>query len=184
MTRIVALTLSLWTTLVLSVFQHAHCFSSSTIDTTKAYRKSPVTVKAGSEGVADEDDDVSLEAFQARKKKQELQRAEELAKEEEDSFDGYALRDVILEKWGKCYDVDFNRVDSFGFRQLYLNIMPFHLGGRRFRHETELDYLCHLQAVAEILDKYDQVSDLLYFQCEFERHQSKHTFRLGLSLPK
>ena len=27
------------------------------------------------------------------------------------------------------------------------NIMPFRLGGKRFRHETEYDYLCHLQAV-------------------------------------
>ena len=25
--------------------------------------------------------------------------------------------------------------------------MPFRLGGKRFRHETEYDYLCHLQAV-------------------------------------
>ena len=74
-------------------------------------------------------------------------------------FDGYAMRGVILEKWGRCYDVDFNRVDSFGFKSLYLNILPFQLGGRRFRHATELDYLCHLQAVVEILVKYKQVSD-------------------------
>jgi hypothetical protein len=96
------------------------------------------------------DEDLSLEAFQARKQQQEHQKDEEV-------FDGYAMRDVIHEKWGKCYDVEFNRVDSFGFPQLYLNIMPFHLGGRRFRHETELDYLYHLQAVVEILDKYEQV---------------------------
>jgi hypothetical protein len=96
------------------------------------------------------DENVSLEAFQARKQQQEHQ-------EDEEVFDGYAMRDVLHEKWGKCYDVEFNRVESFGFPQLYLNIMPFHLGGRRFRHETELDYLCHLQAVVEILDKYEQV---------------------------
>ena len=30
------------------------------------------------------------------------------------------------------------------------NVMPFRLGGRRFRHETEYDYLCHLQAVVRI----------------------------------
>jgi hypothetical protein len=101
-----------------------------------------------------EDDDISLEAFQARKRQQEEAEQQEV----EEEFDGYDMRDVILEKWGLCYDVDFNRVDHFGFPQLYLNIFPFHLGGRRFRHETELDYLCHLQAVVDILLKYDQVS--------------------------
>ncbi len=107
------------------------------------------------------DDDsigVDMETFQARKKK--LQET----KEKEDSlpeFDGYALRDVIYEKWGYCYDVDFNRVDSFGLRSLYLNVLPFHLGGRRFRHETEMDYLCHLQAVVEILEKYGQLGYVL-----------------------
>jgi len=104
-----------------------------------------------------EDDDVSLEAFQARKRRNE----EQNSKDDLEEFDGYAMRDVILEKWGKCFDVDFNRVDSFGFKNLYLNVVPFHLGGRRFRHETELDYLCHLQAVVEVLQKYDQVRDLM-----------------------
>ena len=45
--------------------------------------------------------------------------------------------------------IDIMRKFSFGTgddggRQ---NVMPFRLGGRRFRHETEYDYLCHLQAV-------------------------------------
>ena len=101
-----------------------------------------------------EDDDINLEAFQARKRQQE-EAAEQQDVDEE--FDGYAMRDIIYEKWGLCYDVDFNRVDSFGFRQLYLNILPFYLGGRRFRHKSELDYLCHLQAVVEILQKYKQL---------------------------
>ena len=80
----------------------------------------------------------------------------------ENEFDGYALRDAIFTKYGKCYDVDFQPVQSFGFKELYLNILPFHLNGRRFRHETELDYLCHLQAVVEILIKYDQLEYVLY----------------------
>lgn len=100
-----------------------------------------------------DDDELNMDAFKARKRQQE----EVNERDSEEEFDGYALRDVIYEKWGKCYDVDFNRVDSFGFRNLYLNILPFHLGARRFRHETELDYLCHLQAVVEILEKYGQV---------------------------
>ena len=71
-----------------------------------------------------------------------------------------------------------------------MNILPFRLGGKRFRRkslnvlhsqfiilllqhsqrpfffslysdETELDYLCHLQAVVEILQKYDQLDYVL-----------------------
>ena len=80
---------------------------------------------------------------------------------ENSDYDGYAFRDAIYQKWGKCYDVDFQPVQSFGFKELYLNVLPFHLGSKRFRHRTELDYLCHLQAVVEILEKYDQLDYVL-----------------------
>mmetsp|Transcript_13183 Transcript_13183/g.27702 ORF Transcript_13183/g.27702 Transcript_13183/m.27702 type:complete len:120 (-) Transcript_13183:312-671(-) len=39
----------------------------------------------------------------------------------------------------------------------YLDVLPFHLAGRRVRHEAEMDYLYHLQVVVEILQKYDQL---------------------------
>jgi len=81
--------------------------------------------------------------------------------EEEEEFDGYALRDIIYAKYEQCYDVEFQRVDSYGFRTVYLNIMPFRLGKRPFRHATEMDYLCHLQAVVEILVKYNQLEYVL-----------------------
>lgn len=81
--------------------------------------------------------------------------------EEEQEFDGYMLRDAIYNKWGQCFDVNFQPVTTFGFRELYLNVMPFRLGSKRFRHETELDYLCHLQAIVEILEKYDQLDYVL-----------------------
>lgn len=63
------------------------------------------------------------------------------------SFYTRQLRDAIYNKWGQCFDVNFQPVSTFGFRELYLNVMPVCLGSKRFRHETELDYLCHLQAV-------------------------------------
>ncbi|MGK3760362.1 MAG: hypothetical protein ACI8RD_012679 [Bacillariaceae sp.] len=107
----------------------------------------------------DDTDDVSLDGFQKARKRRDEQFQKEQDKIQE--YDGYFLRDVIYAKWGFCYDVDFNRVDSFGTK-LYLNVLPFHLGGRnKFRHETELDYLCHLQAVIEILEKYDQLDYVL-----------------------
>jgi len=43
-----------------------------------------------------------------------------------------------------------------------LNILPFHLGRRPFRHASEYDYLCHLQAVVEILREYNQLDYVLY----------------------
>eukprot|EP00559_Dactyliosolen_fragilissimus_P002434 CAMPEP_0184863418 /NCGR_PEP_ID=MMETSP0580-20130426/11000_1 /TAXON_ID=1118495 /ORGANISM="Dactyliosolen fragilissimus" /LENGTH=201 /DNA_ID=CAMNT_0027361735 /DNA_START=306 /DNA_END=908 /DNA_ORIENTATION=+ len=85
----------------------------------------------------------------------------EMNEEEQTEFDGYALRDTIYNKWGKCFDIDFQPVQSFGFKELYLNVLPFHLGGRRFRHDSEYDYLCHLQAIVEILIKYDQLDYIL-----------------------
>lgn len=106
-------------------------------------------------GETNDEDGLSLEAFQRAKEKQAQENLE-------NEFDGYALRDVILQKWGACYDVDFNRVDSFGFRSLYLNVLPFRLGKRPFRHVSEYDYLCHLQAVVEILQEYKQLDYVLY----------------------
>jgi len=93
-----------------------------------------------------------------------------------DEFDGYQMRDAIYNKYGECFDLEFQRVDSYGFRQVYLNVLPFRLGGRRFRHETELDYLCHLQAVVEILMKYDQL-DYVLLQLE----ETKKKPRAGTS---
>eukprot|EP00816_Leptocylindrus_hargravesii_P002847 CAMPEP_0196815290 /NCGR_PEP_ID=MMETSP1362-20130617/48867_1 /TAXON_ID=163516 /ORGANISM="Leptocylindrus danicus, Strain CCMP1856" /LENGTH=152 /DNA_ID=CAMNT_0042192195 /DNA_START=204 /DNA_END=662 /DNA_ORIENTATION=- len=83
-------------------------------------------------------------------------------KEEDDNeFDGYAMRDAILAKFGKCFDMDFKRVDNMGKRDLYLNVMPFHLKSRQFRHASEYDYLCHLQAIVDILIKYDRLDYVL-----------------------
>lgn len=99
----------------------------------------------------------TLDAFQKAKEQLEVN-----ADEESDEFNGYDFRDIILAKWGKCYDVDFNRVESFGFKKVYLNVFPFYLGRKPFRHATEYDYLCHLQAVVEILQEYGQLKYVLY----------------------
>jgi hypothetical protein len=99
-----------------------------------------------------DESELNFDAFQARRRKLE----------KEERFDGYSLRDLIFEKWGEYYDVDFNRVDSFGFREIYLNIYPFKMGGRgKWRHNSELDYLMHLQAVVEILEKYGQLENVI-----------------------
>jgi hypothetical protein len=109
----------------------------------------------------DDDDDFSLGAFQKAKDKQKQQQQKQLDIKAMEDFDGYALRDVIFDKWGSYYDVNFNRMDSFRSRQLYLNILPYQLGRKPCRHDTELDYLSHLQAVVEILRKYEQLDYVL-----------------------
>ena len=81
--------------------------------------------------------------------------------EEENVFDGYAMRDAVLAKFGKCFDMDFRRVDNMGQRDLYLNVLPFHLKSRQFRHASEHDYLCHLQAIVDILIKYNRLDHVL-----------------------
>jgi len=108
--------------------------------------------------------------------------------EEEKPFDGYDMRDAIFEKFGKCFDMDFRRVDNMGKRDLYLNVMPFHLNSRRFRHASELDYLCHLQAIVEILTKYDRLDYVLAQMQETTKKPRASTspliavpFRLDLS---
>lgn len=110
-----------------------------------------------------DDGDLSMEAFQRAKEQMQVEN------KELEEFDGYDLRDIILEKWGACFDVDFNRVDSFGFKSVYLNVLPFKLGRRPFRHDTEYDYLCHLQAVVEILQEYKQLDYILYQIAETDK---------------
>lgn len=113
----------------------------------------------------DEDDDsLSLAAFQQEinKRTPPPPTQQENCEEEEEVFDGYVMRDILVEKWGHAFDLEFQPVEALGFKEIYLNVMPFRLGSKRFRHATELDYLCHLQAIVEILLKYNQVGTVLY----------------------
>ena len=102
--------------------------------------------------INDGDEEINLSSFQKELSKRQQQQdimvdSEEMASvtsitdaddnaDTEEEFDGYAMRDAILNKWGECFDVDFNRVDSYGFRSVYLNILPFRLGGKRFRRKS------------------------------------------------
>lgn len=111
------------------------------------------------EEVIDEDS-LSLAAFQQERDRREPTLPPD--DDDEEEFDGYVMRDIIVEKWGEAFDLEFQRVEAMGFKEIYLNVMPFKMGSRRFRHATEMDYLCHLQAVVEILLKYNQVGYVLY----------------------
>ncbi|GMI43685.1 hypothetical protein TeGR_g2451 [Tetraparma gracilis] len=76
-------------------------------------------------------------------------------------FDGYALRDAIVGKWGVPFDVMFRPVTSLGNTGIYCNVMPVAFGTRKCQHRTEQEYLQHLQAVVEILDEYNNLTGFL-----------------------
>ena len=150
--------LSFWLLIALAVDklnQSVDCFTFQTISQQRRWQSLSFSASVDSNEF---DDDLSLDAFQ--KARADVSR--DNIQQEDKEFDGYDFRDIIYAKWGQCFDVDFNRVDSFGIKSVYLNIYPFHLGRKPFRHVSEYDYLCHLQAVVEILQEYGQLEYVLY----------------------
>ena len=80
-------------------------------------------------------------------------------------------------------DVDFQRDASLN--QVYCTVLPIAFGQKlKCRHETELDYLMHLQGVVEVLRKYDQLQDFVAFVDETNKAPKAGTdsvpFRLNL----
>ncbi len=100
-----------------------------------------------------DNDDEWLSAFSKAKETKEQEENDDL--EERPGFDGYALRDLLKTKWGAPLDVDFQKIGD----KVYCTVLPLLGYGSplRSRHETELDYLMHLQGVIEILNKYDNL---------------------------
>ncbi|KAL3945904.1 MAG: hypothetical protein SGBAC_000055 [Bacillariaceae sp.] len=114
----------------------------------------------------DENDDSGawMEAFAAEKDKR-------IPTEESDApIDGYGLRDLLVAKWGVPLDLDFQR-SAFQVDVLYCAILPVVGYGVRKgrgralpgRHESELNYLMHLQGVIEVLAQYDQLEGFMAF---------------------
>ena len=64
--------------------------------------------------------EMSLSSFQNELAKRKEEESTNSNDDEEEEFDGYALRDCIFAKYGVCFDVEFQRVDSYGFRTVYL----------------------------------------------------------------
>ena len=106
-----------------------------------------------------DDDEAWINAFQAAKNK----RNNEVSQTTEIEFDGYAMRDLLMSKWGAPLDIDFQ--SSPMTSTLYCTILPVvgYGSSLRSRHSSELDYLMHLQAVVEILAKYDNLDTFINF---------------------
>ncbi|KAL7525593.1 hypothetical protein ACHAXR_001071 [Thalassiosira sp. AJA248-18] len=98
-------------------------------------------------------------------------------------YDGYAMQDLLLSKWGIPLDIDFQR---FG-QQIYCTILPQVGYGSplKSRHDTELNYLMHLQGVVEILHKYNNLENFVAFVETTKKRPKSGTdsvpFRLDLS---
>ena len=104
---------------------------------------------------SEDDESLSLQAFQSAVASKDEEDKEEI------DFDGYKLRDLLVEKWGVPLDIDFQR--GSGGNSVYCTIMPVAFGSSKCRHESELDYLMHLQAVVEVLQKYNNLDPFVFF---------------------
>jgi len=84
--------------------------------------KTSVDDNTPSNNIKDDDDinEMSLSSFQNELAKRKEEESTNSNGDEEEEFDGYALRDCIFAKYGVCFDVEFQRVDSYGFRTVYL----------------------------------------------------------------
>lgn len=111
----------------------------------------------------DNGDDLSQAAFRAAVKPQQSDNDSPTDPSDNyDDFDGYALRSVLLNKFGVPLDVDFRR-DPTSLSRVYCTILPVSYGQRRCRHISELDYLMHLQGVVEVLRQYDNLNEFVTF---------------------
>ena len=73
-----------------------------------------------------------------------------------DGFDGRALRKLIVDKWGKEHDVELTQTDYLGKSNIYLNVFPWTSDSTPWRHANQQDYLEHLQAVTELLVRWER----------------------------
>lgn len=125
------------------------------------------------------DDEEWLQAFKSAKTNQNV----EDTYSEDLEYDGYALRDLLVSQWRAPLDVDFQRIGD----QFYCTVLPQMGFGSplRSRHESEVDYLMHLQGVIEILHKYDNLEYFLTFIETTEKSPKRGTdavlYRLNLS---
>ena len=65
-----------------------------------------------------------------------------------EGFDGWALRDLIVQKWGVEYDIDFTRTDYLGKASLYLNVFPWTPDRTPYRHASSQSRTAAISAFA------------------------------------
>lgn len=74
---------------------------------------------------------------------------------------GHDLRQLILQKWGRAYDVQLRKVQD----KIYLQVMWRYLGQASFP-KSDTDYNTHLDAVATYINAWDQQAYVRQFIAE------------------
>ncbi len=123
------------------------------------------------------DDDIAwVKAFSAAKAAKENDRISS----EDLNYDGYSLRDMLVSKWGVPLDVDFQKIGD----SLYCTVLPLVGFGSplRSRHDSELDYLMHLQGVVEVLHKYDNLDAFITYIEETKKAPKRGTDSIPVRL--
>ncbi|CAM9193274.1 unnamed protein product, partial [Choristocarpus tenellus] len=118
-----------------------------------------------------------LEAFRSSLIKQSRSDAD---KKKQD-FTGYDLYDLIVEKWGVPYDVQINKTVFAGKPVLCYNVMWKYLGQRSFNMRKQ-DYLEHLEALAQLLKKWDRLDHFKQMLKESKKKPDAY-FGYAVALP-
>ncbi|KAJ1629741.1 hypothetical protein T492DRAFT_1008517 [Pavlovales sp. CCMP2436] len=106
-----------------------------------------------------------------------------------EDFDGYTLRQLLVDKWGQSYDVELAVTQVLSSQFVYLQIFPWEISRKPFRHSDERAYLEHLQAVAELLVEWGQCATVKQQIRETDKEPRRttnpiSTVPLRLNLPK
>ena len=93
-------------------------------------------------------------------------------------FDGRVLRELIVAKWGKEYDLEFTVTDYLGKSSVYLNVFPWSSDAEPWRHDDETAYLQHLQAICEQLVTWKRVATVRSQIAETDKEPRRGTIPL------
>lgn len=163
---------SLWLGVLLSVAVRCYAFTAGSAASARsvARAQSVTALRAISPDGTGKD----MAAFRKTLTKQ-------MEREANDVFDGYALSDLIVDKWGMPYDIQIKTLVFAGKPLIHLNVMWRYLGQQSFPL-TEQQYLEHLEAIAQLVIKWDRVDHVkeLIRTC---RKRPQAYFGYAVSLP-
>jgi len=128
-----------------------------------------------------DDDDVDMEAFRALLTDQWKKTTKVATEDDNGELDGYKFRDLIVAKWGVPYDVQLQRSVFLGKPMMVLNVMWKYYGQQSF-HLTEMEYLEHLQALAELVNKWERVQHVKDLINESKKRPAGY-FGYAVSIP-